>query len=1312
MAALGGLADRAFALHRETPGAVRITRSASHFHSPGRMWGNDVAFVSNVDLAFNGNNTQQIFVYNHFQWVCQNGTPVPATEARCPSPPIPFLQQVTFGPGEPANPSVSQSKGTCQLDPNIPCEIDADCGLEGGQCFKDNQWVAFDALGSFAGGTGPQASRRQIFLFNRDTQALIRVTNAADGDSTRPSLNVQGGIVVFQSTAALTGVPNPSGAEQIFIFERKTGLLRQITFGQAPSSNPTINLGGTMIAFQSRADLLRSGVDTGRYQIFWAEYDKAAHTATVRRLTNGNGDSINPNIGPTSRSVVFESVATNLGGTPGGSQIYRSSRLDITPITVEQVTFQSAFGDCHYPALSPGADRIVFVCDGDPLGNGTDGPRAFTLDLDDGTLRQLTGAGQVQGPISHSLGRWFVSLSTTSTLTNEEACGFQLFAIDYYDAEPGHWAAAKAPGELPPDIDPPDDPGGIDSNVIGKVNFLLQREGAGAPGSHVAAIQRDGTTTAPLIGQGMLPLVIGAPDLVTKLTSVRLQKEKVTLPPIPVPNVGYLCVEADGDGLGTLDCEGGNMGGTVVITQDHAVSELVDPACAFGCREGAVCQRLWLEGPHQIPCPGKCVENECVGGFNEGQPCTSDVQCRPIDCSGGRYGVCNGPVQTGFEGTSRAGEMHINLPVRMTLAREPGIDGVQCTLDDVKVASGLQAVLRLTTGGQDTTISDRDNQADVSLLAERTGLPFDCDSLRAGIVLGSQLVGVLPFLDLPTPTGTRDTILQMILEPRIEPNVCDIPCTNPSDCDDGNPCNGTEACVNSVCKAGTPKNCSDGNPCNGLETCNPETGACQPGVPCNDGDPCNGVETCNPVTGCQPGEPIVCSNDDACDGLEVCDPETLSCLPGEAPDCDDFNACTTDFCDETAGCVHIPIEGECDDGLECTTGDACDEGECRGTNICDDGNACNGQEGCIEGSLACVPAADLDCNDFNDCTADSCDPATGCVHTPVPGTCDDGSACTQGDTCVAGECVGTLKQCSDGNACNGIEECVPATGACVPGAAPVCDNGDPCPDSCDETEGCIVATCNVTTTIQTFNRAPVCLDAFADPEGIFPPNHKMVPTRIRGVVDPDGDPISIEITNIQQDEPLDQGKRALACADGDGIGTSTAWLRAERRAKGDGRTYHVQFIARDGRGGSCEGTVWACVPHDKSGRGSCGDQGPLVASTQALCDETCAETCGVEVRVARLPTSCEAGPFPKYVNARITQSHALVAKGSGLVGRGRAKRMIGSGIRMLQKTARAVFKAERNGDITPDCSTLLTDRLQDAINSAQATLADLKAPRS
>jgi hypothetical protein len=467
------------------------------------------------------------------------------------------------------------------------------------------------------------------------------------------------------------------------------------------------------------------------------------------------------------------------------------------------------------------------------------------------------------------------------------------------------------------------------------------------------------------------------------------------------------------------------------------------------------------------------------------------------------------------------------------------------------------------------------------------------------------------------------------------------------------------------------------------------------------------------VTGCQPGTPIVCSNDDACDGLEECDPGTLACLLGEVPDCDDQNGCTADSCDQNAGCVHQPISGDCDDGTECTAGDTCEAGECVGDPICDDGNACNGPEECVDATLECLPGTAPDCDDSNECTADSCNGTLGCVHAPAAGSCDDLSACTQGDTCVAGECIGTAKSCTDGNACNGLEECVPASGACVPGAPPVCDNGDACPDSCDPTIGCVEAPCGSTsTTVQQINQAPVCDDAFADPDDLFPPNHKLVPVRVRGVIDPDGDPIAIEILSIHQDEPREQGKRARVCPDGDGVESSTAHLRAERRRKGDGRTYHVRYVARDGRGKSCDGTVTACVPHNEGGGGECGDQGPLVDSTEDLCDGDCRDTCDVEVRVAHIVRLCDDGPLPKFVQARVDQAHLLVAKGAGLVSRGKSKRMISASIRMLQKTARAVFKAEREGTVTPDCSTLLIERLQDAKAAAEIVLEKLKSPQS
>jgi hypothetical protein len=82
---------------------------------------------------------------------------------------------------------------------------------------------------------------------------------------------------------------------------------------------------------------------------------------------------------------------------------------------------------------------------------------------------------------------------------------------------------------------------------------------------------------------------------------------------------------------------------------------------------------------------------------------------------------------------------------------------------------------------------------------------------------------------------------------------------------------------------------------------------------------------------------------------------------------------------------------------------------------------------------------------------------------------------------------------------------------------------------------------------------------------------------------------------VSQDEPAGGGGGdGDTCPDATGLGTDTVNLRAERAGGGDGRVYHVQFTASDGRGASCTGEVTVCVAHDHAG--GCTDQGPVHAS--------------------------------------------------------------------------------------------------------------------
>ena len=118
-ALLAAIASPALALHRETPGAVPL---GPEEHSPGRSWSRYFAFSSTSDLTGSGATGRQIYVFNHFNWVCQRSLDLiePATAATCPNPPEPFLVQVTNGIGSPDHPSVTELFATNAAPPELP----------------------------------------------------------------------------------------------------------------------------------------------------------------------------------------------------------------------------------------------------------------------------------------------------------------------------------------------------------------------------------------------------------------------------------------------------------------------------------------------------------------------------------------------------------------------------------------------------------------------------------------------------------------------------------------------------------------------------------------------------------------------------------------------------------------------------------------------------------------------------------------------------------------------------------------------------------------------------------------------------------------------------------------------------------------------------------------------------------------------------------------------------------------------------------------------------------------------------------------
>ncbi len=129
-------------------------------------------------------------------------------------------------------------------------------------------------------------------------------------------------------------------------------------------------------------------------------------------------------------------------------------------------------------------------------------------------------------------------------------------------------------------------------------------------------------------------------------------------------------------------------------------------------------------------------------------------------------------------------------------------------------------------------------------------------------------------------------------------------------------------------------------------------------------------------------------------------------------------------------------EGErCDDGRNGDDADGCRDDcswTCEADVECDDGNVCNGAERCVLASHTCANGSALDCDDRDNCTADTCDAELGCRNALIDGD-SDGFAPARLGTCATRP--GASRDCDDED------------NQRYPGAPEQCDGED---NDCDE----------------------------------------------------------------------------------------------------------------------------------------------------------------------------------------------------------------------------------------------------------------------
>jgi len=207
------------------------------------------------------------------------------------------------------------------------------------------------------------------------------------------------------------------------------------------------------------------------------------------------------------------------------------------------------------------------------------------------------------------------------------------------------------------------------------------------------------------------------------------------------------------------------------------------------------------------------------------------------------------------------------------------------------------------------------------------------------------------------------------------------------------------------------------------------------------GDPCEGVVCDQPPGPCYESQ-------------GVCSKGSCSYPPlADGTACDDQQACTIDDTCQNGVCSGMPMtcntppESECIDDNTMRSFET--EGYCREGACAYNFQDSNCAHGCENGRCLGDPCAGVACDDPpNECylVPGTCTDGECSYAFDNGAACSDGDACTTGDTCQNGACVGTVMTCD-----TPPNECYHAEGTCSGGECYYdynngagCDDGDAC----------------------------------------------------------------------------------------------------------------------------------------------------------------------------------------------------------------------------------------------------------------------------
>ena len=455
----------------------------------------------------------------------------------------------------------------------------------------------------------------------------------------------------------------------------------------------------------------------------------------------------------------------------------------------------------------------------------------------------------------------------------------------------------------------------------------------------------------------------------------------------------------------------------------------------------------------------------------------------------------------------------INKKTYTITVTHPGIGLSPASVDVVAGHDAtLNAVLAATAVGDTmVTLASSDTGAvtvpvSVTVLSGNSLASFFATSISGGPVA----VTITATLSSETATATVNVLSALCGNGTIDfGEICDDNNTSAGDgcsvvcqVENGWSCSGEPSVCAPVCGDGQKRGSEqcDAGAGNGTTVCGCQNTctyasasvSCAAATACTNAMSCDGVGSCTPVTNKNDG--TVCTLDNAtaactsgvctvsnCSGaFRNCDgSEANGCESNTATDGQNCGTCGT-ICSAGRSCVagvcQFPDGTLCDDGNPCTTGDKYTGGVCAGSTLAPNTTVCRAQtsicdvaEYCTGSSATCPTDIFAPSSTVCRASAGSCDVAEYCTGSsavcPADATapngtaCNDGSACTQTDTCQSGVCSGgNPVTCAASDQCHNAGTCNPVNGTC---SNPAKANGTACNDgdSCTQTDTCQAGAC-------------------------------------------------------------------------------------------------------------------------------------------------------------------------------------------------------------------------------------------------------------